>query len=112
MKNHNGMVPNNQIALANSFFLDEDIRLLLEAKKKNPSFQLTAAVKKRLRDINKRVTEKSESIDDFQNKNLLEQMQNEIDLLKASKSSLHSDGFFAALIKWNYNIDASNTLFS
>ena len=104
----------NQLAICNNIYYDEDIRLLLEAKKNNPSFQLPDAVKKRLRDINNKGNAskltKTSSIEEFsfQNKNLFEQMQNQINLLKDSKSSIQSDGFFAALIKWDYKIDASN----
>ena len=113
--NDQSLGSNNQLAISHNFYFDEDIRFLLEANKNNPSFQLTDTVKKRLRDINKKgsnskIIKTTHLVEDygFQNKNLFEQLQNQIDSLKESKSSIQSDGFFAALIKWNYKIDASN----
>ena len=76
-----------QLVAANSLQLDEDVRLLIELKKMNPSFQLTDAARKR------------------------EAMQNQINLLNRSKSLINSDGFVAGLIKWDYKIDTSKFLY-
>ena len=99
-----------QLVAANSMQLDEDVRLLIEIKKMNPTFQLSDAARKRLRDTYK----KSSTVDlniqreaSFKQTKCLEDMQNQINMLQQSKSLISSDGFVAGLIKWDYRFDTS-----
>ena len=99
-----------QLVATNSLQLDEDVRLLIELKKMNPSFQLTDAARKRLRDAYKKSSTVDSNIQRETNLNqtkCLEEMQNQINLLQQSKSLINSDGFVAGLIKWDYKIDTS-----
>ena len=103
-----------QLVAANSLQLDEDVRLLIELKKMNPSFQLTDAARKRLRDAYKKSSTVDSKIQLETNLNqtkCLEAMQNQINLLQQSKSLINSDGFVAGLIKWDYKIDTSKFLY-
>ncbi len=120
----------------NNLTHDEDLRLLSEIKRLNPSFSLTDSQRRRLREVksfsqtpnnnqalsvfrqstqenvsNENIANEKNSPENTTENDAICELRKEIQKIKDDKRSFYTDGYIAGWLKWDLGLNIGKTYF-